>query len=562
MASAASLRRKFAPKANTKVEVSTDPKPSIWTRIKTAAKRIVGAAKRVANTAKRGIVTAAKTVARPFKAAASFVARKTATVRHTIATFATNVWTRALKPFLGGVTLGVTLFAFLYAPVLFIAALVVGGLFFLAFSKGVEALEARAAGSRLARFALTVIEVLGRVAIVLETLATAFIAGVLCVASLPFAIFTGMYLVLKYIGSERALMYSVLTFCVLTGNIGIVLVWVMWRMYLAAVSDWVSFDAPTPPVRDRSAPSDEVYEDLRSFMSRDPAFDAAVASAQARMDAADVVVPTEAPYVPKTAEERAADLAEHLLVRKLFHADRIGMGITPADAPNHPEWWTRGNFLVAKGTEEFWGTSLDVAPVVEIEVIEAEVIEAAAPVNKPCLSCGTTEGALRVATDSVETHGLCSACFDIECEVDAIDRTGVSLKARNVEFSLNDVGLRATPEYADSAFDADHWRWVLTAWFRDRSGINHERVWTVLSEGKPHGTVRYNHTKKVMHGLDANQRLLCVVSVRRGQKAYSEALAAAQTQVTDELNKRADLQTAVVAAAFGPTLTSLPSTGG
>jgi hypothetical protein len=522
MASAASLRRKFAPKASTKVEVSTDPKPSIWTRIKTTAKRIVGASK-------RGIVTAAKTVARPFKAASSFVARKTATVRRTLATFATNVWTRALKPFLGGVTLGVTLFAFLYAPVLFIAALVVGGLFFLAFSKGVEALEARAVGSRLARFALTVIEVLGRVAIVLETLATAFIAGVLCVASLPFAIFTGMYLVLKYIGSERALMYSVLTFCVLTGHIGIVLVWALWRMYLAAVSAWGSFDAPTPPVRDRSAPSDEVYKDLRDFMAGENTTYAAAAAAAMTVSALEVVV---------TAD------------------------ITPATAPDAPETWTRGNFLVAKGTEEFWGTEHDVAPATFLVHEDADEGRAAL-VSKPCLSCGTTDGALRVSSnDSVETHGLCAACFDVECEVDAIDRTGVSLKARNVEFSLNDVGLRATPEYAASAFDADHWRWVLTAWFRDRSGINHERVWTVLAEGKPHGTVRYNHTKKVMHGLDGANRLVCVVPVRRGQKAYHEALAAAQTQVTDELNKRADLQAAVVAAAVGPTLTSLPSTGG
>lgn len=493
MASAASLRRKFAPKANTQVEVSTDPKPSIWTRIKTTAKRLVGATK-------RGIVTAAKTVARPFKAAARFVARKTLTVRFAIAMFVRRLWTRALQPFLGGVTLGLTLFAFLYAPVLFIAALVVGGLLFLALAKGVEALDQRAADSRLARFALMVIEVLGYTAIILEYLAAAFIAGVLCAASLPFAVFMGMYLVLKYIGNRHALLASTLTFCLLAGLLAPVLLWLVWRMYLAAVSSSQTSTTPTPPPVRENAPS---------------------------VDADIVVVPTD---------------------------------ITPSMAPDAPETWHRGNFLRAQGTEELWGTEHDVAPTTFLVHDDADEGQAV-PVNTPCVSCGTTDGALRAAAgDPVDLRGLCTTCFDVECEVDAIDRTGVSLTKRNIAYSLNDVGLRATPEYAASVFDADRWYWVRTEWFRDRVGINHERTWTVLAEGKPHGAVTYMHAQKGMYGYDAANRPICVVRVRRGQKAYQEALAAAKAQVTDELNKRADRQPAATEIA-PPTLASLPSTG-
>jgi len=202
--------------------------------------------------------------------------------------------------------------------------------------------------------------------------------------------------------------------------------------------------------------------------------------------------------VPKivTSESRVGTTEGVAQARVLRVAHDHGIDITPADAPNNPETWTRGNTLRAKGTEELWGTAHDVPPTMVVVHDDADEGHAIA-VNTPCFACGTTEPGMRSATEgSVETNGLCSPCFDAQCEEDALRFTGVSLKARHVHVPLLPAGIEASPEYIASKANSAEMQWLAMSSWRTRDNVEHARQWGLLDNGDVVGTVTYDrHTR-------------------------------------------------------------------
>lgn len=180
--------------------------------------------------------------------------------------------------------------------------------------------------------------------------------------------------------------------------------------------------------------------------------------------------------------------------RQVVATDVLKTDITPADAPNNPETWTRGNFLRAQGTEELWGTEHDVAPSTVMFHDDADEGQAAVIGTAPCRACGSTTQDARysLATDE-GARGLCTACFDALCEAEALKFTGVSLKARNVRIPLLRAGIEARPEFANSKADPDHSFWFMSAMFRTRTGVEYPREWGLLDNGDVVGTVTYDH---------------------------------------------------------------------
>jgi hypothetical protein len=96
----------------------------------------------------------------------------------------------------------------------------------------------------------------------------------------------------------------------------------------------------------------------------------------------------------------------------------------------------------------------------------------------------------------VETQGLCSSCFDAQCEADALRFTGVSLKARHVRIPLLQEGIEASPEYIASKTNPEEMRWLITARWRMRDNTEYAREWSLLDNGDVVGTVIYDrHTR-------------------------------------------------------------------
>lgn len=149
----------------------------------------------------------------------------------------------------------------------------------------------------------------------------------------------------------------------------------------------------------------------------------------------------------------------------------------------------------------------------KIAVVEAEVVETL--VAKPktiravgaeemfdtpaCAACGTIEGQLRAkshrrAADLDTEAWVCSECYDLECEDDAIRFTGVSLKKMSTEVRLNKAGLEATAECAASQAD-DNVHWAPTAWWRDKNGTLHEREWSGFVKGEVVANVVFDYRR-------------------------------------------------------------------
>jgi len=182
-----------------------------------------------------------------------------------------------------------------------------------------------------------------------------------------------------------------------------------------------------------------------------------------------------------------------------------------------------GNFLRAKGTEELWGTEHDRDPnATDPNWSEVWVNDSA------CNGCGSNDGATRVATDGpIATHGLCSKCFDLQCEEDALRFTGVSLKARSVEVRLNQTGIEHSKEFSASKFDPTSFHWMESAWWRDRSGAEYAREKLCLMDGREVARVVHDYKRKVYRASVLGQL------VRNGVKTTWEM---AQSTAQDELN--------------------------
>lgn len=116
-----------------------------------------------------------------------------------------------------------------------------------------------------------------------------------------------------------------------------------------------------------------------------------------------------------------------------------------------------------------------------------------------CDACGTIEGTLRARShrraNDAEAHALlCSGCYDLECEDDALRFTGVSLKKMSTEVRLNGAGLEATSECAASRAD-DNVHWAPTAWWRDKIGTLHERAWSGFVRGEVVANVIFDYRR-------------------------------------------------------------------
>ena len=106
MASAAMFHGTHAPKARTRTQARVDNnnKPSIWTRIKATAKRVVTSTKTGAVKATAKVISVTKRVALATKRGVVKATAKTVAVTKTTAKATASVsqkfWTRALKPVL------------------------------------------------------------------------------------------------------------------------------------------------------------------------------------------------------------------------------------------------------------------------------------------------------------------------------------------------------------------------------------------------------------------------------------------------------------------------------
>lgn len=132
--------------------------------------------------------------------------------------------------------------------------------------------------------------------------------------------------------------------------------------------------------------------------------------------------------------------------------------------------------------------------------------------ERACDACGTHKGALRVRSNALlfitggsgagkettpSTDMLCSACYDLECDDNAIAMTGVSLRKRSCDVVLNAVGRATLAEFVSSKNNVTNVYWATTAWWRDRRGNHHERQWDCFHNGKIVATVVYDHSRKV-----------------------------------------------------------------
>jgi hypothetical protein len=449
----------FTQSVNTEAEVSaTNIKPSIWTRIKNAAKRVIGATK-------RGAIATAKTVARPFKAIAAktkptmykigFVARlawfRTKTAAKPVTGFFGKLWRRAVRPMLQFalwvMALTTVLVALAVAPLVTVLALATAGLLVLALSYGVEALETAEAHSRLARFALRAIEVIAQMVRLTLYVAAGVMLVAMCIADLAFAVFVAAFVVLTMFQVKGAFNIAFYVWCIASGSWGTLLFFVLFDSMMYSVrTARMKKTAEQAAEREafaREAFVDSVREDLRDHMA-----------------------PTAAAY-------DAAATAFDAIAAKARVVMNTPKDVTPANAPGQRHLWTRGNFLIAKGTEELWGTEHDVAPT-----------------SEACVACGTTAFGDR-------TEDLCGMCLDARDEDEAQRFWGVSRKARHVFLRLTQEGLEAQPEYQASKANADVPQWLVTVKFRTRDCVEHPRAWSLFDDGDIVGSVTYdNDTRK------------------------------------------------------------------
>lgn len=496
MAATARSNRKVAPKAPTKTEASVTPAPapapktSIWTRVgniantiakpfKAAARKVVSVTKTVAVKTASAVKTGAKktksVVAKATtktKVAAQFVVAKLPVRR--VAFFGLTLWYRALRPLLRGVIgslgLGVLIFGAIAAPMTTAILLVVAAGFTFLLARLVKSAEEIEHHSRFARIVLAGIDGLVRLGLALAYVSAATVVVALSVVSPAFAVFMVLAIGLTYFQVHGSMPIAFVAWCVLTGNWSLAIVWALWFLLrLPARSGLPMYGVDAVPEYSEIRRKPEVHED---------------------------VVSRPAHNVRLATERR-----------------RKGMSVRPSDAPNNPELWTRGEHLVAIGTEEMWGTEHD--QPVNLADLEGTAMPVVAPA---CGSCKTTNGAMRLRTqdyrflsgsvtdvyytdDGMPMHAadvmLCEACYAAECEDNALAYTGVSLEKRSVEIRLNKLGIEHSSEYAASLFDPTSHHWMVSAWWRDREGGQHAREWSDLVNGHVVATVVHDYRRKV-----------------------------------------------------------------
>jgi len=483
----ARTHRRPAPKARTATADSVTPKASVWTRIKATASRALGAVK-------RAFTKTAAVVAKPFKA----VARGTRTFvykRPRLAFFfarvkaiATRFWVRALRPLLRMVVYGAMITAVaigLYvSPVLTIAIIVGLGLFFHGLAAVVERLEkAEANGSRAARWTLTVFAVIEGLFDVATYLGAAAALVAMCIASVPFAIYAALHLVLNYFAVPGASTLSFVAFCLMTGDLPLAIIWFAlygWQDVLAiraAYRNWKT--------RRQNASYTAPIEE-------------------------DVVVETSAEVPPATETPIEA------VIEAPAAAVDAEVVVPPSEVP-----------LRAQGVEEMQGSTYDMPVVL-----------------RTCAVCPAQAETLTPSLVILEgDRDICPECAASEvAEATALKHTGVSRAKRGIVVPLLREGIEASTIAAASRADIGSWHWLVTAEFRDTDGSTSPREWSVLGNGVVHATVRYHYKRNAVQGFDLNKRLVCTVPVLKGEGALVKAVASAQLQVTDELDRRDNLR--------------------
>jgi hypothetical protein len=475
---------------------------------KAAALKAAYAVKRVAQKVARMAAPVARTLAKPFQVAMraarkgyrSVVDSKLGDVARSVWAKVSGTWRQVLRPFLKqwGILLGTVswLVSLAVAPVTTAAFTAGVGLLTIALSKGVGWLEQ--SKSKLALITRNVLEGIAQAMRVGLYIATGMSVALLAAVSLPFGVLFATELALRTI-------------------------------------DWWPFE------RMGSALLDGVVEGMTGE-TLEPAFAGVSVPSRIRTRAERE---QEAAQVRVRSRAQARTMDVEVVSRK--PAPRVD--VTPAMAPNNPETWTRGNFLVAKGTEELWGTEHDVNPAL---VVHDDVDEGrAVPVtswdetfvnDKACDACGTTKGAMRIRscnvpfvadgmvtakTEDMLEHPdvLCSACFHAECEEVAMALTGVSLEARNRMIRLNKAGIEHSPQHAASLFEPTKFHWLESAWYRDGEDKQTPREWACLLEGKEVGLVVEDYRRGVFRAS------LSGALIRNGVKKTREE---AQRVVEDE----------------------------
>lgn len=402
-------------------------------------------AKSVAKRAARRAAQAAKAVARKTKQVGQAVARKLEPATKRIAPLARRAWAAVattwrtvIKPFLKswGIVFAGTMWglALVLAPAPTLIATSAAGLGFLGLAKGVEKLQA--SSSKLARIALGIIDFGAQLLRTLFYTTTAAMVLLTAAISLP--------MLLVYV-TDLALMHF-------TG-------WRHQRQAFAVdVAEAVALGAAgTPRVRSRHEREADNLE-IPTVIRRQRA--AVVA----------VPAPTPAPVKPENLEIPTAKRRQRIEV-------------VPAASAEKPK------ALRARGAEEMHDMPA-------------------------CDACGSIEGGFRYRSNDIQwtrnlvtgedsapqesSNRLCSECYDAECEMTAIEMTGVSLKKRNVEFRLNARGLTSLPQYAQSLERTDTLFWTLgaTAWYRDHKGNVYDRSWACFHKGKVVAVVNYAHRNK------------------------------------------------------------------
>jgi hypothetical protein len=469
---------------DTKAEVpATNNKPSIWTRIKTAAK------KTAAFIAKpfKAIGRTTKSLAKRMAAALTKVAKKVVpALRWTpkyaqymmyrakyaakpVTNFFGKLWQWSLKP-ICQVVLGVVAVTLLFvgaaiAPVTTILVLAGTAVLTLLLARALQALEAAEGHSKAARFTLRGLEIIARIGrAVLYTAAGALVV-VACMASAATALYVATFIVLSYLQVRGASSFAFYVWCVATGSWGTLL--------LFALLDSTLYLMRSRSAQTRRAAQEQEQEKYEESLRTK--YEESLRAAQVRY----------------AAQEQAAQAEHEAFMRETKPMwDRaapkqasVQKDITPANAPGQPHLWTRGNFLCAKGTEELWGTSHDVDPASYVDVDDGDEVHSAGD----CQACGES------MAGSWQSDTFCIKCVGAKLEDEALIRTGVSLKARNVRVPLTQAGMEAQPAYVASKNPATPLQWLVTVKFRTRDNVEHPREWSLLDAGDVVGTVVYDN---------------------------------------------------------------------
>ena len=486
-------------------------KPSRWTRVKAftvkTATVIAKPFKAAAVAVKNATVKTAKFIAKPFKALATKMKPATQkTVAYTKylayrATYATKstkpffvrLWRRSLRPMLryvmyvvaiAGTAIGLTV-----APVYTVLAIIAMALLFFAMAKGVEKLERAEGHSKAARYALFTIEALAYIVRAAFYTTAALLLLAACSQSLSLSIAVGVFTFLSYRQIEFASTYAFYAWCIASGNWTLLVTFVLLDVTVYVISG--SRAAPTRIVSGVDAIIDNVP----------------VRAPVDVVDAVDAEIVSPAPGNETTFDPHVKYAQTHMSAKLAAAANE---DITPAMAPDAPETWTRGNFLVAKGTEELWGTEHDAAPkfVIHDDADEGRSI----PVVMPDVLMA-----------------------EAEQEADAIRLFGVSSKARSCEVKLTPEGIAATEQFIASKQDLTMLFWLETSWWRDRQGHEHAREWSLLHDGHVVAFVAHDFKRK-SYRVSAQGKY-------RGTKSSKQH---AMSLATDTLNDEANAVTRLV----------------